>query len=77
MAGVLGTLTKSATQKPAEMSALKFPCRALIFYLALFLFPAGLQVVFAATLVDEKEIELPLDVVWNSSPALLITVYGF
>lgn len=71
---ILGAVTECTAEKPAEMAAMKFPGWAGFFCLTIFLFPTGRLVVFSSPLIDEQKIDLPLDIIWDSSPALLVTV---
>jgi len=69
-----GAVTFGSTDKPAEMSALKFPGRAFLFTVAKLFFPAGSEFVFSAALIDQQKIELSLDMGRNRPPPLFVTV---
>lgn len=59
------------------MPALEFPGRAVFPFQALLLLPAGHHVCVSATLINQKEKNLTLDVGWNGTPALFVAVDGF
>ncbi len=70
------TFAEGSTQKPAKMTALKFPGWTLILDSALLVFPTWFQVIFSASLVNEEKIEMSFDVIGDCSPTLLVTMYG-
>ena len=74
MTAILGTVTKSTAEEPAEVAALELPGRALILLGTYLLLPARCHRVLSAPLVNEQEIELPLDVCRYRSPSLFIAV---
>jgi hypothetical protein len=74
---IQGAFTQCTGQEPAEMAALKFPCGALLFYIAVFLLPAWGKTVLSSPLIDKQKIKMSFNMGRNCSPALFITVNGF
>ena len=72
-----GALTQGAVQKPAEMTALKLPGRAIFFFLTFLLFPAGDEFRIPASLLDEEEEQLTFNMGRDRPPPLLVAVDGF
>jgi predicted alpha/beta-fold hydrolase len=73
-----GAFTKSAAEKPAEVTGLKFPRGATLFVFAFFNVPAIFALVQTiASLVHGQKIELPFDMKGNRSPSLFIALHGF
>jgi hypothetical protein len=75
-AGLNGAFTFGSAEKPAQMAALELPGGASLLLTALFLFPAGDQVLLSASLVAEKEKNLPFNMRWNCPSALLVAMNG-
>jgi hypothetical protein len=75
--GILGAIAESSAKKPAKVATLKLPGRALLFQIALFSVPAWGEDIVSAPLIDQQEIQLSLNMRWNRSPPLFITVNGF
>jgi len=64
-------------QKPAEMTGLEFPGRAILLDFTFILDPTVLApggIVLA--LVDQQEIDLSLDMQGNRTPALFVALHG-
>ncbi len=75
---IFGTFTLGSTDKPAQITTLKFISRTLIFHLTRFSFPTWLYNLLAAfLLLIDKKPELTLNVQRNLSPPLLIAVNCF
>jgi len=73
----MGAIAQCATKEPAEMAALEFPGWTLLFDVAELFVPAGNETVFSAPLINQQEVDLPLNVRRDGSPSLLVAVYCF
>ena len=58
---ILGTLAEGPVKEPTEVAALEFPGRTMFSFQALFFLPAWCQAGVAASLIDEQEKDLALD----------------
>ena len=52
---IFGAIAFRSTDKPAHIATLKFPCRALIFHLTRFSFPAWIRILTIFLLLIDKK----------------------
>jgi hypothetical protein len=69
-------ITASTADKPAQVAALEFPGRALIFQVAILFFPAGNGCLVFSFMVAKKKKDLPFYVTRNISPTLFVAVHS-
>ena len=73
-----GTITDCAVDKPAELTRIELPGRAMLFFIirAFFDFPTFIEIFSSARLPGIQEKKLSFNMVWNGPPALLIATDG-
>ena len=76
LAGILGAIAFRTAQEPAEVTALELPGRTVALDGAAFFLPARGQGVGPSPLIDQQEINVPLDMGGDCPPALFVAVNG-